>query len=89
MSRNQKIIDKLKAKTPASDIKWAQLKGILESFGYVMHKSGASSSRKFYHKEKRALICCHQPHPTPCVDKGCIADVVNHLKEYGFLKEEK
>lgn len=85
MSKHQKIIGKLKAKNPASDIKWAQLKGVLEHFGYIMLKSGASSSRKFYHKEKKALICCHQPHPSPCVDKGCIANVADHLKEHGFF----
>lgn len=88
MSRHRKIIDKLKVKTPASDIKWSELKGVLESFGYVMLKSGSGSGRKFYNEEKRALFLCHQPHPSPCIDKGCIADVVEHLKEHGYLKEE-
>ncbi len=37
-----------------------------------LKSKGGGSGRKFYHKGKDALICCHQPHPNPCVDKGCI-----------------
>lgn len=43
------------------------------------------SRRKFYNKEKDALIVCHEPHPSPNVDKGFIADVIEHLKAYGFI----
>jgi hypothetical protein len=89
MSKHQKTLEKLKSNSPASDIKWSELKSFLEYLGYLTLKSRGGSGRKFYHKEKRALFLCHQPHPSPCVDKGCIADVAEHLKEHGFLEERK
>jgi len=84
MSRHAKLLAKLNAKPPPSDIKWDELKTVLGQLGYEMI-SGSGSRRKFIHREKRALIVCHQPHPFPVVDRGCIADVVEHLKTYGFI----
>ena len=57
---------------------------MLEHLGYKMLKN-SGSRRKFYHSEKQALIICHEPHPAPNVDKGCVVDVVMHLRAYGFL----
>ena len=84
MSKHQKALDKLCAITPSSDIKWDELKGVLEHLGYTMLK-GCGSRRKFYHKGKDALIVCHAPHPSPDVDKGCLADVIEHLKTNKFI----
>jgi hypothetical protein len=84
MSKHAKALAKLSAKPPPADLKWDELKAILEHFGYEMLK-GAGSRRKFYHKEKDALIICHQPRPSPNVDKGCIADIAAHLKSHGFI----
>lgn len=84
MSRHDKALDKLRASPPASDITWAELKSVLEHLGYKMLK-GSGSRRKFYHEEKNALIICHQPHPSPTVDKGCVVDVVEHLKLNGMI----
>lgn len=84
MTKHKKILQKLCAKSIPANIKWNELKGMLENLGYVLIK-GSGSRRKFYHKGKDALISCHEPHPTPDVDKGCIADIVEHLKSYGFI----
>jgi len=84
MSKHQKALQRLCATPPATDIKWQELKGILEHLGYTMLKN-SGSRRKFFHTEKKALIICHQPHPSPNVDKGCIADVIEHLKINGFI----
>ena len=84
MSKHQKALERLCATPPASDIKWQELKGVLEHLGYTMLKN-SGSRRKFFHHEKKALIICHQPHPSPNVDKGCIADVIEHLKTNGFI----
>ncbi len=84
MSKHQKALERLCAAPPAADIKWQELKGVLEHLGYtVLNNSG--SRRKFFHPVKKALIICHQPHPSPNVDKACVADVVEHLKAYGFI----
>jgi len=84
MAKHRKALDKLCAKPPSADIKWDDLKSVLEHLGYEMLK-GSGSRRKFYHKGKDALICLHAPHPSPDVDKGCIVDVIEHLKAYGFI----
>jgi predicted RNA binding protein YcfA (HicA-like mRNA interferase family) len=84
MSKHQKALEKLCAVPPAADIKWQELKSVLEHLGYEMLKN-SGSRRKFFHAEKKALISCHQPHPSPNVDKGCIADVIEHLKVNGFI----
>lgn len=84
MSKHQKALDKLCASPPASDIKWDELVSVLGHLGYRLLKNNGSR-RKFFHKEKDLVIICHEPHPSPNVDKGCVADVVEHLKANGFI----
>jgi len=84
MLKHQKSLEKLCSIPPSADIKWTELKGVLEHLGYRM-LNNSGSRRKFFHKEKNALIICHQPHPSPDVDKCCVADVIDHLKTHGFI----
>ena len=84
MSKHQKAFDRLCATPPPADYKWNDLKTLLEHLGYKMLKN-SGSRRKFYHPDKRALIICHEPHPSPVVDKACVVDVVEHLRAYGFI----
>ena len=84
MSKHKKALDRLCATPPAADIKWNELKGLLEHLGYKMLK-GSGSRRKFYHETKDLLITCHEPHPSPDVDKGCVADIAEHLRENGLI----
>ena len=84
MSKHQKAIERLRAKPPPADIKWSELKALLEHLKYEMLKN-SGSRRKFVHKETKALIICHEPHPSPDVDKGCIAAIVAHLEANGLI----
>ena len=84
MAKHDKILEKLRAKPPPAGIKWSELKSLLENLGYTLLK-GKGSRRKFFHHAKNAMIICHEPHPSPDVDKGCIADVIEHLKTNGFI----
>lgn len=84
MSKHQKALERLCSSPPAASIKWQELKGVLEHLGYKMLK-GSGSRRKFFHLEKNDLIICHQPHPSPNVDKACVTDVIEHLKANGFI----
>lgn len=88
MSKHEKNLQKLCSTPVPAQIKWDELVGVLKFLGYVPLKPGKSggSRRRFYHEEKDVLIHCHEPHPSPDVDKGCIADVVEHLKSHGFIK---
>lgn len=87
MAKHDKTLVKICAKPTPSDVRWNDLASLLLSLGYVMLPAGKTggSRRKFFHKGKDALISCHQPHPSPDVDKGCIDDVVDHLKTHGFI----
>jgi hypothetical protein len=87
MSKHEKALAKLAATPTPASIKWNELTSILEHLGYEQLSKGKTggSRRKFFHKGKDALICCHCPHPSPDVDKGCIDDVVDHLRTYGFI----
>ncbi|MFZ4539486.1 type II toxin-antitoxin system HicA family toxin [Propionivibrio sp.] len=84
MSKQQKTIEKMCRTPTPSNVKWADLKSALECLGYRM-LTNSGSRRKFFHKEKDALIICHEPHPSPDVDKGCIDDIVEHLRIHGFV----
>lgn len=84
MSRVQKAIARLTTLPPPSDLAWDDLVRVLKHFGY-RQLNGRGSRRKFFHEGRDALICCHEPHPSPNVDKGCIAAVVAHLREHRFI----
>lgn len=84
MSKHQKALDRLRARPPASDIKWNELKSLLEHLGYKMLTNNGSR-RKFFNPTTEALIICHQPHPSPNVKKSCIVGVVAHLEAYGLI----
>lgn len=84
MSKHQKALDRLTAKPPPADFKWSELKGLLERLGYEM-LANSGSRRKFVHRGTKALIICHEPHPSPDVDKACLADIVDHLAQNGLI----
>jgi len=88
LSKHNKTLEKMRRRPPPSDITWDALCALLSNLGYQQLKTGKSdgSRRKFYNKAIDALICCHEPHPQPHVDKGCIVDLVDHLRLHGFLK---
>jgi predicted RNA binding protein YcfA (HicA-like mRNA interferase family) len=63
------------------------MRSVLEHLGYKL-LMGSGSRRKFYHARNDAVIICHCPHPSPNVDKGCVADVVAHLMAQGLIPED-
>lgn len=84
MSKHEKSLAKLRASPPSSDFKWDDLVSLLKHLGYKkLNNSG--SRRKFYNQERDLLIVCHEPHPSPNVDKGCLVDVVEHLETNGVI----
>jgi predicted RNA binding protein YcfA (HicA-like mRNA interferase family) len=84
MTKQQKALARLTGSPTLTNIKWDELKSVLEHLGYTM-LTGSGSRRKFFHADKNDLIICHAPHPSLDADKGCIADVVEHLKSNGFI----
>ena len=85
MSKKSKALEKIcKSPTPAS-VKWEELRTALEGLGYTV-LNGSGSRRKFFHTETKDIISCHEPHPSPDVDKGCLDAVITHLREQGLVK---
>jgi predicted RNA binding protein YcfA (HicA-like mRNA interferase family) len=85
MSKQAKTLAKLGSSPPPADLKWSDVRAALEFLGYRMIKN-SGSRRKFVHPETKALIICHKPHPSPNVDKGCVADVAEHLRAHGLIR---
>lgn len=86
MTQHDKALKRLCTHPPLSDITWNELASVLKHLGYKEIQN-AGSRRKFFHSDTKALIHCHRPHPSPCVDKGCLVDVREHLRIYGFIKD--
>lgn len=84
MSKLQKLLLKIASSPTPSNIKWEELKACLNGLGYELMRNDGSR-RKFYNKHTNKLIICHEPHPRPEVDKGCINYIVDHLRENGVL----
>jgi predicted RNA binding protein YcfA (HicA-like mRNA interferase family) len=84
MSKLQKLLIDLCAQPVPSNFRWDDMVTVLESLGYEL-KSNSGSRRKFFHPGMNDLIICHEPHPSPNVDKGCIKDVVKHLKDHRLI----
>lgn len=84
MSKQQKALQRLCATPPPTDFTWDELVSLLKRLGYVLLKN-KGSRRKFHNVQLDALIICHQPHPSPHVDRGCIVAVVEHLQNHGLI----
>ena len=84
MSRYEKALDRLCSRPPPANFTWDELKTVLAHFGYKVI-NGKGSRRKFFCASTGALIICHEPHPTSIVDKGCVVDVVEHLRTHGLI----
>ena len=84
MSKQQKILDGIQSRPPPADIRWDELKSMLEWLGYRMHK-GDGARRKFAHPETKAVIALHEPHHPAIVGKKCLTNVVQFLRDKGHI----
>lgn len=84
MAKYDKTIESLKKRPIKADIRWDDLVSLLNYLGFVQ-LNGNGSRRKFYQKDRDLLIICHQPHPSPCIDKGCVKDVSEKLIDCGLI----
>lgn len=89
MSKHEKILLKMCRTPPPSDLRWDEMVVVLQGLGFEQYKAGKTggSRRRFVHGETKIIILCHEPHPSPNVDKGCVVQVVGHLRDHGFILE--
>lgn len=84
MSRHEKLLQKIIAQPAPKDVKWDELKVVLEHFGYRL-LSGAGSRRKFVHPVTQDVIALHEPHPAPEVKAYVLRQVADKLREQGLI----
>ena len=83
MARQQKVVDRLLSKP--SDFEWRELKTVMESFGYEL-KQSRGSSRKFIHRETKAVLMIHEPHPSKVLKSYQVSAVIHFLRQEKHVK---
>ena len=87
MSRTEKLLQRLLS--IPKDLTWEELVKILAQFGYIELKKGKTGgSRRKFADAKNNLIILHKPHPGNIVKEYAIKQVIMHLNEKGYIKDE-
>lgn len=87
MSKTEKLLQRLLSFP--SDFTWEELIKILIHFGYAELKKGKTGgSRRKFADSKNNIIILHKPHPGNIVKVYALKQVVWHLREKGYLKDE-
>jgi len=86
MSKLEKLVQRLLSFP--KDFTWEELSKVLAYFGYLEIKTGKTGGarRKFADKKKN-IINLHKPHPKNIMKEYQIRQVVDHLKERGYIYE--
>ena len=72
-----------------SDFTFDELQRLLEGFGYEKSNKGKTSgSRLIFKNGAKRPIMLHKPHPGNIVKEYAMKQVLEDLKEAGFIKEE-
>lgn len=84
MSKREKLIQRFLSKP--TDFSWAELKSLLEGFGYSLESGGKTggSRVKFLHAQHPPVIL-HKPHPTPILKRYQVEQIAEFLKKEGLL----
>ena len=85
MGSKEKLIERFK-RLP-NDFTFDEMERLLSIFGYEKSNKGKTSgSRVIYHNEKKRPIMLHKPHPGNIIKGYAMKQVLDELKEAGFLK---
>ena len=84
MSKREKLIQRFQSKP--TDFSWAELKSLLEGFGYSLVPGGSTggSRVRFVHPERPPVIL-HKPHPNPILKRYQIEQILEFLRKEGLL----
>jgi hypothetical protein len=82
MSQHDKLVERIRSNP--KDFTWGELKRLLAGYGYS-EETGSGSRRKFIHEEKGVSISLHEPHPGNTLKVSQVKDVLDHLKQEGYL----
>lgn len=88
MSQIEKVLAKLTKAPSPKDFSWIELQKVMKYFGYK-ELEGAGSRKKFVHPLTTHKIFLHKRHPDSTLIGPQISDVVESLKEQGYLKNDE
>lgn len=83
MSKHQKTRDKMGRVPTPSDVRWDDLVGLLNSLG-LDELPGDGSRRKFVHRDTKAVMDIHRPHPQPTLKQYQVRNVLGFLDKHGL-----
>ena len=87
MSKNEKLVQRLLS--IPKDFTWEELVKLLALVGYVELKKGKTGgSRRKFADEKKNIVILHKPHPGNILKEYAIKQVLDQLKEKGYIKDE-
>lgn len=85
MVSKEKLIERFK-RLP-NDFTFDEMERLLSIFGYEKSNKGKTSgSRVIYRNENKRPIMLHKPHPGNIIKGYAMRQVLDELKEAGFLK---
>lgn len=85
MVSKEKLIERFKQQP--NDFTFDEMERLLSIFGYEKSNKGKTSgSRVIYRNENKRPIMLHKPHPGNIIKVYAMKQVLDELKEAGFLK---
>ncbi len=85
MGTKDKLINRFK--TLPSDFTFEELEKLLGIFGYTKSNKGKTSgSRIIYKNNDKRPIMIHKPHPGNIIKHYAMKQIMNDLKDAGFIK---
>lgn len=85
MGSKEKLIERFKQQP--NDFTFDEMERLLSIFGYEKSNKGKTSgSRVIYRNENKRPIMLHKPHPGNIIKGYAMKQVLDELKEAGFLK---
>jgi len=87
MSRQEKLTRRLLS--VPKDFTWDELIKVLAHFAYEELTGGKTGgSRRRFVDGNKNIITLHKPHPGNIVKQYALREVISHLEDKGFLKDE-
>lgn len=85
MGTKEKLIERFKSLP--NDFTFEEMERLLSIFGYEKSNKGKTSgSRVIFKNEDKRPIMIHKPHPGNIIKGYAIRQVLNDLKNEGFIK---
>lgn len=85
MTQNNKTLAKMQREPTPADLRWDEVAGALASLGFEAQNNDGSR-RRFLHPAYGLSINLHKPHPQPEMKRYAIRQLVDFLRNNGFLE---